>query len=92
MMLLAFLRGLRSLRFVFPFLFYLAGIGSFLMLIAFIGGIFLSLESLFIIGMWMKLPHHRGRAASLFEHAPSRWVLFSLVLLFGITLLYQVFA
>ena len=61
-----------------PILIYLAGFKNFIQLISFAGGIFLSLESIFVIAMWLCLRH------------PKRLFLALLpILLFGTALFYE---
>lgn len=62
-----------------PILLYLAGFQGFIGLVSFVGGIFLSLEGLFIVAMWLKAKNKKISLVTL-----------GLILVFATALIYEI--
>ena len=68
---------------ILPALLYFSGLNNFIFLISLVGGFFLALESIFIVGMWRKLN-------SLNKKKRSELILYVVVFVLCITLIYEV--
>lgn len=62
-----------------PLILYFAGVRDFLMGVGWVGGIFIALESIFIVGMWLKM---KGRQFS--------WQAGMLIVFFAVALIYEI--
>lgn len=73
-----------------PLLIYFAGFQSFIGLVSFVGGIFLSLEGFFIIAMWLNANKIAG--APVLLKKPSLVIILFLILVFTTALVNEVLA
>lgn len=71
----------------FPVILYLVGFQNFLGLVGFVGGIFLALESILVVFMWLKAKEKTGKLPLLGKFSPALAVLF--VLPFVAALIYE---
>ncbi len=73
-----------------PMLIYLAGFKNFISLVSITGGIFLSLEFIFIVIMWLRLNSLSDKTSQLFHSRKLLIAIFPLST-FSIALIYEVF-
>ncbi len=72
-----------------PLLLYFAGFQNFLTLVSFAGGVFLGLEGVFIVAMWLAA--RRRRTGSLFPKA-TPLAAYAVFAVFATALLYEIFS
>ncbi len=76
---------LRLILVVFtPLLLYLLGIQNFLTLISIVGGVFLSLEGIFVMAIWRRINKQNGKGGVLISKAATPFLTtFLLIIFFG---------
>lgn len=72
-----------------PLTFYFIGFQDFIGLISFVGGIFLGLEGIFIVGMWLAVNKKIGSRPILLKN-PSPAVIFLLLAIFAAAIVYEI--